>query len=221
MNAPQDQTPLVLLHGLGQAPMAWEDVVVPFYPSRRLLTPWVPGLKPTDRQPVALADAAASLDTDLMLEGLQEVDLCGVSYGAMVATRLAADFPGRVRRLVLVGGQVRPPRAAMRVQAGMLRMMSARKLADSGVSKERLRRTMETLADADLTDALPRIAAPTMVLVGEKDKGNKLAAQALASGIAGAELRQVPDAGHLVNTDQPQALVEILRGFLDAPPGQD
>lgn len=216
---PEDQTPLVLLHGIGQAPMAWEDVIVPLYPTRRLLTPWVPGLRPTEKQHVPITDAVAALDTDLMLEGMEQVDVCGLSYGAVVATRLAADFPQRVRRLVLIGGQVRPPRAALRMQATMLRMMSAKKLADSGVSKERLRRTMELLADTDLTDALPRISASTLVLVGEKDKPHKPAAEALAAGIAGAELREVPGAGHHVNVEQPQALVEILRGFLDPPAG--
>nr|WP_281497110.1 alpha/beta hydrolase [Ornithinimicrobium sp. F0845] len=204
-----------MLHGLGQAPMAWEDVVVPLYPTRRLLTPWVPGLKPTEKKPVPVADAAAKLDTDLMLEGLEQVDLCGVSYGAVVATRLAADFPGRVRRLVLIGGQVKPPRGLMTLQAGMLKLMPASRLADSSVSKERLMQTLEVVRQIDLTDALPRITAPTLVLVGAKDRPNQPAARALAAGIAGAELREVPGAGHQVNVEQPKELVEILREFLD------
>lgn len=209
-----DQTPLVLLHGLGQAPMAWEDVIVPLYPTRRLLTPWVPGLKPTEKQSVPVADAAAKLDTDLMLEGMQEVDLCGLSYGAVVATRLAADFPERVRRLVLIAGLVRPPRALMKLQLGMLRMMPASRLADSSVSKERLLHTLDIVRDIDLTDALPRITAPTLVLVGSKDKPNQPAARALAEGIPGAELREVPGAGHQVNVEKPRELVEILTDFL-------
>lgn len=207
--------PLVLLHGLGQAPMAWEDVVVPLYPTRRLLTPWVPGLKPTEQQAVPVADAAATLDTDLMLEGMQQVDLAGLSYGAVVATRLAADFPERVRRLVLVAGMVRPPKALMKLQLKMLKMMPASRLADSSVSKERLLQTLDVVRQIDLTDALPRITAPTLVLVGAKDRANQPAARALAAGIPGAELREVPGAGHQVNVEQPRALVEILREFLD------
>ncbi len=201
--------------------MAWEDVVVPLYPTRRLLSPWVPGLRPTEKQPVPVAEAAARLDTDLMLEGMEQVDVCGLSYGALIATRLTADFPQRVRRLVLIGGQVRPPRAAMTMQAGMLRLMSAQRLADNGVSKERLRQTLRLLAEVDLTDALPRVTAPTLVLVGAKDKPHKPAARALAAGIRGAELREVAQAGHQVNVEQPAALVQILRGFLDDTPTND
>lgn len=208
-------TPLVLLHGVGQAPMAWEDVVVQLYGSRRLLTPWVPGLRPTEKQVVTLSDAAAALDQQLMLEGFQQVDLCGLSYGAMVATRLAADFPERVRRLVLVAGQVRPPRLLMRAQQTALKMVPASRFADSGVSKDRLMEVLQAAREADLTDALPRIAAPTLVLVGAKDKANQPGARALADGLPDASLRIVQGAGHAVNEDAPVELVSVLREFLD------
>lgn len=208
-------TPLVLLHGVGQAPMAWEDVVVQLYGSRQLLTPWVPGLRPTEKRVVPLAEAAAALDQQLMLEGLEQVDLCGLSYGAMVATRLAADFPERVRRLVLIAGQVRPPRLLMRAQQTALRMVPASRLADAGVSKERLMEVLGAARDADLTDALPRIEAATLVLVGAKDKGNQPGARALADGIPAARLRVVQGAGHALNEEAPGELVGLLREFLD------
>jgi pimeloyl-ACP methyl ester carboxylesterase len=207
-------TPLVLLHGVGQAPMAWEDVVVRLYGSRRLLTPWVPGLRPTEKAPVPLADAAAKLDTDLMLEGLQTVDLCGVSYGAMVATQLAADFPERVRRLVLVAGQVRAPRGVVPVQQAALRLVPASRFADSGVSKERLLQALELARRTDLTAALPRITAPTLVLVGARDRANQPGARALAAGIEGARLRVVDGAGQQLNEERPEELVDLLEEFL-------
>lgn len=208
-------TPLVLLHGVGQAPMAWEDVVVQLYGSRPLLTPWVPGLRPTEKQLLPLSDGAAALDQQLMLEGMQQVDVCGLSYGAMVATRLAADFPARVRRLVLIAGQVRPPRLLMRAQSAALKMVPASRLADSGVSKERLLQALEAARATDLSDALPRIDARTLVLVGARDKANQPGARALADGIPGARLRIVQGAGHAVNEDAPHDLVQILRDFLD------
>ncbi|WP_151525886.1 alpha/beta fold hydrolase [Serinicoccus kebangsaanensis] len=207
--------PLVLLHGVGQAPMAWEDVVVSLYGSRRLLTPWVPGLRPTEKQVLPLADSAAALDQQLMLEGMQGVDLCGLSYGAMVATRLAADFPERVRRLVLIAGQVRPPRMLMRAQGAALKLVPASRLADAGVSKDRLLQALDMARSADLTAALGQVQAPTLVLVGAKDKANQPGARTLAAGIPDARLRIVDGAGHALNEDSPQALVELLHDFLD------
>lgn len=209
-------SPLVLLHGLGQAPMAWEDVVVRLYGSRRLLTPWVPGLRPTEREPLPVPEAAARLGTDLMLEGMQQVDLCGLSYGAMVAAQLAADQPERVRRLVLIGGQVRPPRTLMRLQSAAIKMIPRSRFADSGVSKDQLLRSLSVVRALDLTDVLPRITAPTLVLVGAKDVVNQPAARALAAGIPDAQLRIVEGAGHELNTDRPDELAGLLRDFLDA-----
>lgn len=208
-------TPLVLLHGVGQAPMAWEDVVVALYGSRRLLTPWVPGLRPTEREVLPLADAAAALDQQLMLEGLRQVDVCGLSYGAMVATRLAADFPERVRRLVLVAGQVRPPGMLMRAQSAALKLVPASRFADSGVSKERLLQALEVARAADLRDALAQVQAPTLVLVGAKDRANQPGSRALADGIPDARLRIVDGAGHAINEEAPAALTGLLRDFLD------
>jgi 3-oxoadipate enol-lactonase len=207
--------PLVLLHAGGQAPMAWEDVVVRLYGSRRLLTPWVPGLRPTEKEPVPMAQAAAALDTTLMLEGMQQVDLCGVSYGAMVAAQLAADFPERVRRLVLIGGQVRPPRSVMRMQGALLRMIPRSRFVDAGVSKDQVLRSQEVIRALDLREALPRITARTLVLVGSKDVVNQPAARALEAGIGDATLRIVEGAGHLVNVDRPEELTHILEEFLD------
>lgn len=210
-----DPTPLVLLHGTGQAPMAWEDVVVALYGSRRLLTPWVPGLRPTDTRPLPLAEAAATLDTQLMLEGMQQADLCGLGLGAMVAAQLAADHPERVRRLVLVGGQVRPSRAALRVQAGMVRLAPASRLAEAGVSKTRLLEALAVARDLDLGEVLPRVQAPTLVVVGSRDRAGQLGARALVDAIAGARLRAVPGAGVAVNVEAPAELVTVLREFLD------
>lgn len=195
--------------------MAWEDVVVALYGSRRLLTPWVPGLRPTDQTTFTLADAAAALDQQIMLEGMPAADLCGLAHGAMVATQLAADYPQRVRRLVLIAGQVSPPRFAIRAQAAALRLVPASRLADSGVSKARLLQALKAAATTDVREALPRVTAPTLVLVGAKDRANQAGARALADGIRGARLHVIPGAGHAVNEDNPAELVALLRDFLD------
>jgi pimeloyl-ACP methyl ester carboxylesterase len=49
----------------------------------------------------------AALLAQLVQElGLKSVDAAGSSYGGGVAAQLALDFPGMVRRLVIVDGQV-------------------------------------------------------------------------------------------------------------------
>lgn len=67
----------------------------------------------------------------------------------------------------------------------------------------------------DTTAALARIAAPTLVIVGELDALTPpSSAKALADAIPGAELAVIPGAGHLSNLDQPELFNELLAGFL-------
>lgn len=208
-------TPLVLLHDAGSAPMAWEDVVVPLYGSRRLLTPWVPGLRPTGPGPLPLPEAAAALDSELLLEGVQQVDVCGTGFGAMVAAQLAADVPDRVRRLVLMAVQERPSRTALRMQGALARLVPASRLADAGVSKTRLLQALELARGMDLSGSLPRVQAPTLVVVGSRDRAGQAGARAVTKAVPDARLRLVEGAGRTVDAEAPAELVTVLRDFLD------
>src|SRR5471032_1886219 len=62
---------------------------------------------------------------------------------------------------------------------------------------------------------LSSLQVPTLVIVGEDDKGDFGAiAQHLAEEIPDADLAIVPGAGHLVGLDQPEELNELLLEFL-------
>jgi 3-oxoadipate enol-lactonase len=63
----------------------------------------------------------------------------------------------------------------------------------------------------DLSSALGEIRVPTRVVVGADDKITPpSAAQALASGIPGAELHVLEQAGHLSNVEAPEAFNRVL-----------
>ena len=71
------------------------------------------------------------------------------------------------------------------------------------------------IAALDLTDKLPAIKIPTVVIVGEEDQGTPVAAsQAIQSKIAGAQLHVLKSAAHLSNMEQPEAFNAALTGFL-------
>jgi 3-oxoadipate enol-lactonase len=66
-----------------------------------------------------------------------------------------------------------------------------------------------------VTDRLDEIRAPTLVLVGEMDLPDfRLIAEILAANISTARLEVIPDAGHLLNLEQPEAFNRALLGFL-------
>ena len=68
-------------------------------------------------------------------------------------------------------------------------------------------------------DRLPAITAPTMIIHGETDglvpPGN---ARLIAERIAGAELVLLPSASHIFFTDQPEASLTAMIGFLQRHP---
>jgi pimeloyl-ACP methyl ester carboxylesterase len=96
--------PLLLLHGgLGSIGM-FEPGLPEFAESREVIAVDLHGHGRTplgDRQidPVDIGDDMAVLLEEL---GYQQVDVLGYSFGGVIAFRLAAQHPSRVRRLVLV-----------------------------------------------------------------------------------------------------------------------
>ena len=65
-------------------------------------------------------------------------------------------------------------------------------------------------------DELPKIGAPTLVIVGDEDVATVPAkAQRIASGIPHARLAVIPDAGHSSTVEQPAAVNAAIRSFLE------
>jgi 3-oxoadipate enol-lactonase len=71
------------------------------------------------------------------------------------------------------------------------------------------------ISQLDLTDRLPAIKVPTLVIVGEEDQGTPVAAaRAIQERIQGAELVVLTSAAHLSNLEQPKAFTRALTDFL-------
>ena len=67
----------------------------------------------------------------------------------------------------------------------------------------------------NITDQLPVITVPTLLMVGEDDPGTPVAAhQVINQQIAGSELVVIPDALHLSNIEQQGAFNTALCRFL-------
>lgn len=73
-----------------------------------------------------------------------------------------------------------------------------------------------SFAATDLRDALPGIAAPTLVVHGERDLRSPVpVGEEPAARIPGARFVVVPGAGHMVNVEAAGAFTAELVGFLD------
>ena len=71
---------------------------------------------------------------------------------------------------------------------------------------------------ADLWDALPKITARTLLVRGGKTQVlPRDVAERMAAAIPDADLLEVPDSGHSVPTDRPEALEQIMLDWLERP----
>jgi len=96
--------------------------------------------------------------------------------------------------------------------------------AESAMRDDRLRNTVAGLASSlrtcgtgtqqPLWERLVDIVCPTLVIVGERDTKFRALGQRLVDGIADSELVVIPDSGHSVHLEQPEATTAVLADFV-------
>lgn len=84
------------------------------------------------------------------------------------------------------------------------------------VDRAGMKKAIYGVADRDaVTDLLPTITTPTLVVVGADDVATPVVkSETIAAGIAGARLEIVPDAGHSSTIEQPGTLSDLIERFV-------
>ncbi|MEV5614103.1 alpha/beta fold hydrolase [Streptomyces sp. NPDC052225] len=226
---------LLCLHGIGSSSAAFAPQLAGLSGQVRVIAWDAPGYakSPDPDGPLDLdgfADAAA----DVIRSYGESAHVLGVSWGGVIALRLAARHPELVDSLIVAdssaGSGTDPRKAeAMRARCDELAALGPRAFAERRgprlVSElapaalvERVVDTMAasvrlpgyayaaaSMADADLRPELPGIAAPTLVVCGDRDTVTGVeASQVLAGGLHKTAYVIVKDAGHLANQEQPE-----------------
>jgi len=169
------------------------------------------------------------------------VDVLGISSGGSLALQLALDHPDVVRRLVVAGSaarleeharssQLRYAEAAATGRRGLHHMA-----ADTGTILSRVNKAVmwvldplvrphdpaDTLAfvlaedSFDVTDRLPTLTAPTLVIGGERDSFySSESFRRTADRIPDSRLVIIPGAGHMGAINHPRFAAEVT-AFLD------
>jgi pimeloyl-ACP methyl ester carboxylesterase len=179
----------------------------------------------------------ASLEAMLALldaTGDGPATLVGHSLGGYLSLELTIAHPDRVAALVLVdtGPGYRSDRGRDQwneMAEGYARDLDERGLdglpggdeLTAGVHRDaaglaRSARGVLRQSDGHVMEALPTIAAPTLVVVGEHDTPFLAGSQYMASKIPRASLTVIDGAGHAPPVSHPDAFNTALRSFLTA-----
>lgn len=196
-----------------------------------------------------LADIADGLAAFLDALDLGPAHIAGSSWGGTVVLELYRRHPARVATLILIDtyagwkGSLPAEEVAARV-AGVREMLSVEDQAfdptlpglfaneppdevvallaelAADVRPDTLRQELGIMAEADLSDVLPRIAVPTLLIWGRRDERSPLSvAHRFHEAIPDSTLVVIEDAGHLSHLERPEQVNRAVREFCRAHRG--
>jgi pimeloyl-ACP methyl ester carboxylesterase len=229
---------VLLVHAGGLDGRMWHPLAERLKDSYRLHMPDLRGHGDTPFPPEEYADAD---DLVRVLDHLRvrRAIVIGCSFGGWVALQLAITAPERVRALALFAGTLgdteewSPELEAFReqeealVEAGdidaavelnLRTWVREPSIADLVADMSRKAFELQRGVDAQERDVpvdLSAITVPVLVVSGGRDFPDfARMADRVAAEVPGAERAEVPDAGHLIPLERPDAAAELLRAWL-------
>jgi len=239
--------PLLLVHGFGASTADFEETVLePLARSHRVIAVDLYGYGWSERRDdyrygwTLWADQlAATLDA----LGIARASIAGHSMGGAAAAMFAVRHPDRIDRLILADAlypllpEERPPIFRLlhtpmlgEVALGLVRQASGPGFSAAhgeyaaawyrirGTRSGALRYVRDDAGRAEIADAYPRIAAPTLVLHGTADTFVPIAAmERIAPTIPHARIVRIAGGGHFICRDVPDTFVREVDAFLAEP----
>jgi len=217
--------PILLNHGFAGTSRVWQPQVDAFSTRNEFIRWDMRGhgrsASPTDEAAYSVDETVEDMAALLDHRGHDRAIIGGHSLGGYMALAFHLKYPDRVSALFVVatgpGYKSDAPRDEWNVMARSL----GRRLEENGLEElrkldrdmdpsdhdcveglGRAARGMLVQQDRQIIDSLPGISVPTLVVVGEKDRGYLAASQYMVEKIPNSRLVTIPNAGHAVNLHQ-------------------
>ncbi len=229
------QVSLVLIHGAAGSHLDWPKEVRQL-PHTAVVALDLPGHgRSVGPGRDSIEGYTAVVNAFITQLGLEKVVLLGHSMGGAIAQKLGRDQPDWLAGLILLGtAATMPVSPAILTQIEtdypaviefLVKYQWARDVPDAlrELSRQRLAQNDTAVVYADFAacnqfDARPYLAeikVPTLIIGGTKDKMTPFPeSEYLAATIPHAELVAIPDAGHFLALEQPEAVATAVGGFI-------
>jgi len=221
--------PITLLPGLACDAELWRDQVAALTPLRPVR------VSDVHTRCATLPQMAAAL----LAESGGDLLLCGTSMGGMLALEVLRQAPQRVKALALLASSARPDTPELiRLRSDAIELFEQGRMhevlqanvafafdpahaaalappylamMDRAGAAQLIAQNRAIMARVDQRPLLPRIACPTLVVVGRSDLLTPPEhAQEMAALIPGARLEMLPQCGHLLTWEQPKRVNQLL-----------
>ena len=233
---------VLVLHGWGARIETVTPILTALSRTNRVLAVDMPGFGETAEPPRVwgVADYAAWVGALLDAFAIPQAAIVGHSFGGKVAIHVAAHDPQRVSKLLLVDSAGIKPLRTWRYYAKVysaktvkhtapflgpigraMQQRIARRVASSdyAAASATMRPTFVRVVNEHLTDVLPQITAPTLLIWGEHDTATPLSdGQTMERLIPDAALIVFEGGGHYAYLDDPGRFAIIAANFLSGTP---
>ena len=232
-----DGDTVVVLHGWGGRIESMTPVIDCLSIAFRVVALDLPGFgeSPPPRSVWGTEEYAAFVLSVMNSLGIERAHFVGHSFGAKTALSLSAAHPEMIAKMVLQGSSglrsapslsVRAKRLASRVarpldRAGRAGRWLKKALYERIASRDyenagELREILVKVVNEDLTDILPLVQAPTLLVWGTADDAVPVAhGKVMERLIPDAGLVLFENAGHFAYLDEPERFCLITRHFFD------
>ena len=230
--------PLLLTHGYSSTSAMWHGQVDALAREHKLILWDMRGHGQSDYpdDPRAYSEALTVGDMAAILDavGAERAIIGGLSLGGYMSLAFYRAYPQATRALLIIdtgpGFKKDDAREAWNARAlatadrldreglDVLKSATRERAAASHRNARGLAlaaRGMLTQRDARVIELLPDIKVPSLIVVGADDTPFLAASDYMAAKIPGCKKAVIPNAGHAVNIDQPQAFIAAVLPFLD------
>lgn len=219
--------PVVLVHGLSASSRWWVRNIPALAQHYRVYLLDLPGFGTMRRfrRRFVLDELSSGIVAWMDALGIKQAHLIGHSMGGYICLRMAARYPERIRRLVLVSpagiphirsvrGYLLPLLVAIRYcKPAFLPILFSDALR---AGPRTLLRATQDLLTKDIRDSLHDVVTPTLLVWGEYDAlVPAVFGDILREEINGARLLVLKRAGHVVMFDRAEEFNRAVVGFLE------